>query len=155
MFSHIDGKGNARMVDVTVKDDVVRVARAEGFIHLRRKTIDAIREDRVKKGNVLNTAVIAGVMAAKRTSELIPLCHPLQVTSISINFEVLDDKIKAVCEVKYIGKTGVEMEALTGVSVALLTVWDMVKSMEKDESGQYPLTEISGIRVVEKLKKEK
>ncbi len=155
MFSHIDDKGRAKMVDVSAKDDVVRVARAEGFIRLRKETVDAIREDRIKKGNVLNTAIVAGVMAAKRTSELIPLCHPLQITGVWMDFEILDDRIKAVCEVRYVGKTGVEMEALIGVSVALLTVWDMVKSLEKDENGQYPSTEIFGVRVVEKLKKEK
>jgi len=155
MFSHIDEKGKARMVDVTEKRDVLRIARAEGYIRLRKDTVMAIEENRVEKGNVLNTATIAGILAVKKTSYLIPMCHPLQITGVKIDFDVFEDRIRAVCEVKYTGKTGVEMEALTGVSAALLTIWDMVKSMEKDENGQYPETEIYGIRVVEKLKKEK
>ena len=152
MFTHINKEGNARMVDVTEKNDVLRIARAEGYIHLKKETIKAIKDDQVEKGNVLNTAIIAGIMAVKKTSELIPMCHPLQITGVDIDFEVYDDKIKATCEVKYIGKTGVEMEALTGVTVSLLTIWDMVKSLEKDENGQYPRTRIEGIRVIEKRK---
>ncbi len=155
MFTHIDESGRAGMVDVTSKDDVVRIAKAEGYIHLKKETVRAIKENRVEKGNVLNTAVIAGTMAVKKTSELIPMCHPLQITGIEIDFDILDDRIRATCQVKYIGKTGVEMEALTGVSAALLTIWDMVKSAEKDERGQYPSTKITDIRVVEKVKKEK
>jgi len=154
MFSHIHN-GRARMVDISGKDDVVRIARAEGKIYLKKDTIKAILENRVAKGNVVNTAIVAGTMAAKRTSELIPMCHPLQITSINIDFEFFENYIKAVCEVKNVGKTGVEMEALVGVTNALLTVWDMVKSLEKDEEGQYPETEISEIRVVEKVKQEK
>ena len=155
MFTHIDESGRARMVDVTSKNDVLRIATAEGYIHLKKETVRAIQENRVGKGNVLNTAVIAGTMAVKRTSDLIPMCHPLQITGIEIDFEIFQDRIKATCQVKYTGKTGVEMEALVGVSVALLTVWDMVKSMEKDEKGQYPFTKITDIRVVEKVKREK
>ncbi|AIY90560.1 Molybdenum cofactor biosynthesis protein MoaC [Geoglobus acetivorans] len=142
------------MVDVSKKEDVLRVARAEGYILLRKETIRAILENRVAKGNVLNTAIVAGTIAVKKTSELIPLCHPLQITSVSIDFEVHEDRIKAVCEVKYVGKTGVEMEALVGVTNALLTVWDMVKSLEKDEKGQYPFTRITDVRVVEKIKEK-
>lgn len=155
MFTHIDGEGKARMVDVSEKRDVVRVARAEGRIRLKKETVKAVLANRVAKGNVLNTATVAGILAAKRTSELIPMCHPLQLSSVSIDFEVLEDCIKAVCEVKYVGKTGVEMEALVGVTTALLTIWDMVKSLEKDEDGQYPVTRISDVRVVEKVKREK
>ncbi len=155
MFSHIDERGMARMVDVSEKRDVVRVARAEGRIYLRRETIEAIAENRVAKGNVLNTATVAGILAVKKTSELIPMCHPLQISSVSIDFDLFEDSIKAVCEVKYVGKTGVEMEALVGVTTALLTVWDMVKSLEKDGEGQYPVTRISDVRVVEKVKREK
>ncbi|WP_456370013.1 cyclic pyranopterin monophosphate synthase MoaC [Geoglobus sp.] len=155
MFTHIDDSGRARMVDVSGKDSVVRVARAEGKIYLRKETVDAILSNRVAKGNVLNTATVAGILAAKKTSELIPMCHPLQISSVSVDFEVFEKGVKAVCEVRYVGKTGVEMEALVGVTTALLTVWDMVKSLEKDENGQYPVTEISGVRVVEKIKREK
>ncbi|WP_456478784.1 cyclic pyranopterin monophosphate synthase MoaC [Geoglobus ahangari] len=155
MFTHIDDSGRARMVDVSGKDDVVRVARAEGVIYLKESTVDAIRENRVAKGNVLNTATVAGILAAKKTSELIPMCHPLQISSVSVDFELLENGVRAVCEVKYVGKTGVEMEALVGVTTALLTVWDMVKSLEKDGGGQYPVTRISDVRVVEKVKREK
>lgn len=154
MLSHIDESGNARMVDVSQKKDVLRIARAEGFIHLRKETIDAIVNQKVDKGNVLNTATVAGILAVKKTSELIPMCHPLPITSVKITFETYDDRIKATCEVKYTGKTGVEMEALVGVSTALLTLWDMVKALEKDENGQYPETKISDIRVLEKVKSD-
>ena len=152
MLTHIDKDGKAKMVDISGKDDVVRVAVAEGIIRLKKETIEAIRENKVAKGNVLNTAVIAGILAAKKTYELIPMCHPIPITKVSVDFEVNDSFIKAVCEVKSIGKTGVEMEALVGVSTALLTIWDMVKSIEKDESGNYPHTEIVGVKVVKKEK---
>ncbi len=152
MLTHIDKDGKAKMVDISGKDDVVRVAVAEGIIRLKKETIEAIRENKVAKGNVLNTAVIAGILAAKKTYELIPMCHPIPITKVSVDFEVNDNFIKAVCEVKSIGKTGVEMEALVGVSTALLTIWDMVKSIEKDESGNYPHTEIVGVKVVKKEK---
>lgn len=155
MFTHIDDSGRARMVDVSGKDSIVRIARAEGKIYLRKETVEAILSNKVAKGNVLNTATVAGILAAKKTSELIPMCHPLQISSVSVDFEVLENCVKAVCEVRYVGKTGVEMEALVGVTAALLTVWDMVKSLEKDVNGQYPVTEISGVRVVEKIKREK
>ncbi len=149
-FTHIED-GRVRMVDVTAKDTVFRKARAEGFIKLGRETIEAIRENRVAKGDVLTTANVAAVMAVKKTPELIPMCHPLPITGVKVEFEVLDEGIKASCEVKCTAKTGVEMEALTGVSVALLTIWDMVKSLEKVD-GQYPHTAIEWIRVVEKVK---
>ncbi len=153
MLTHIDEKGKAKMVDISGKKDVVRIAIAEGVIRLKRETIEAIKENKVAKGNVLNTAVIAGILAAKKTHELIPMCHPIPITNVSIDFEINENFIKAVCEVKSIGKTGVEMEALVGVSTALLTVWDMVKSLEKDESGNYPYTKIDGIKVVKKEKR--
>ncbi len=155
MFSHVDKNGKARMVDISDKRDIVRIARAEGRIYLKKDTIKAILENKVAKGNVINTAVVAGTIAVKKTPELIPMCHPLEITSINISFEFFEDNIRAVCEVKSVGKTGVEMEALVGVTNALLTVWDMVKSLEKDEKGQYPVTKISEIRVVEKVKQEK
>lgn len=141
-----------QMVDVTGKEDVVRIAKAEGFIRLKPETVKAIRDNKVPKGDVLSTANIAGILAVKKTPELIPMCHPIPITSVSIEFDVLDDGVKVTCTVKSIGKTGVEMEALTGVSVALLTVWDMVKALEKDEKGNYPHTRIEYVRVVEKIK---
>lgn len=140
------------MVDVTEKREVVRVAKAEGFIRLKRETVKAIKENRVPKGDVLSTANIAGILAVKKTPELIPMCHPIPITSVSMEFEVVDEGVKVSCTVKSVGKTGVEMEALTGVSTALLTIWDMVKALEKDESGNYPHTRIEYVRVIEKIK---
>lgn len=151
MFSHLSDKG-VKMVDITPKKPTVRTAVAEGKIELKKDTIALIKEDKITKGNVLTTAQIAAIQAVKKTPALIPLCHELPINKIDIDFEIYDDSIKAMCMVKTESKTGVEMEALTGVSVALLTIWDMVKSNEKDSSGQYPSTEIYGIRV---LKKEK
>ena len=152
MLTHVDDKG-VKMVDISKKDDVERFCVAEGYIKLKPETIKLIKEHKIKKGNVLTTAQIAGILAVKKTYELIPMCHPLPITSINIDFEIFEDKIKAVCSVKTTYKTGIEMEALTGVSIALLTIWDMVKSAEKDENGQYKTAEIFGIRVVEKVKR--
>lgn len=150
-FTHIE-EDKVRMVDVSEKKDVTRIAVAEGFIKLRSSTINAILNREVAKGNVIAAANIAGVMAVKKTPELIPMCHPIPITSVKFDFDVEKDGVKVTCTVKSKGKTGVEMEALTGVSVALLTIWDMVKSMEKDEYGNYPETSIEVIRVVEKIK---
>ena len=111
-----------------------------------------IQNEEIKKGNVLTTAQIAGIQAVKNTSSIIPLCHPLALTGIELDFEVKENEIIARCAVNTLGKTGVEMEAITGVSVALLTVWDMVKAVEKDEDGQYPDTRISDIKVIKKEK---
>ncbi len=152
MLTHVDDKG-VKMVDISKKEDVERFCVAEGYIKLKPETIKLIKEQKIKKGNVLTTAQIAGILAVKKTHELIPMCHPLPITSVNIDFEVFEDKIKAMCSVKTTYKTGIEMEALTGVSIALLTIWDMVKSAEKDENGQYKTAEIFGIRVVEKIKK--
>ena len=118
------------------------------------ETIQKITDKEIIKGDVLTTAQVAGIMAVKNTSNIIPMCHPLPITAIKINFEILDAEIKAETIVKTTYKTGIEMESLTGVTVALLTIWDMVKAVEKDEDGQYPNTEIYGIKVVEKIKKE-
>jgi cyclic pyranopterin phosphate synthase len=152
-FSHLDGE-KVRMVDISEKDDVYRTAIAEGFIRLKKETIEAIKKREIAKGNVITIANIAGVMAVKKTAELIPLCHQIPLTSINFDFEIRDDGIRVICNVKSIGKTGVEMEALTGVSIALLTIWDMVKSIEKDEAGNYPWTQIEKIRVVKKSKEQ-
>ena len=152
MLTHVDDKG-VKMVDISKKDDVERFCVAEGYIKLKPETIKLIKEHKIKKGNVLTTAQIAGILAVKKTYELIPMCHPIPITSVNIEFEIFEDRIKAICSVKTTYKTGIEMEALTGVSIALLTIWDMVKSAEKDENGQYKVAEIFGIRVVEKIKK--
>ncbi len=152
-FTHVEN-GKVRMVDVSGKEESVRTASAEGFIRLRRETAEAILKNEVAKGNVLATANVAGVMAVKKTSEIIPMCHPLPITSVAFDFDVVIGDVSGVkvrCSVKTVAKTGVEMEAITGVSAALLTIWDMVKSLEKDERGQYPETAIEGIRVVEKV----
>jgi cyclic pyranopterin phosphate synthase len=150
-FTHIQD-GHARMVDISGKGEVSRFATASGKIFLRPETLAAIREGTVTKGNVLATARIAATLAVKETPRIIPFCHTIPVTGITIGFEEEADSILATVTVSSVGKTGVEMEALTGVSVALLTIWDMVKSAEKDEQGQYPVTHIDGIRVVEKRK---
>ncbi len=143
---------DVKMVDVTEKKDVFRLAKAEGFIRLKKETLNAIREGKIEKGDVFSVAGVAGINAVKKTPELIPMCHPLPITSVNFDFELVEGGVKVSCEVKTTAKTGVEMEALTGVSVALLTVWDMVKSLEK-EDGFYPNTAIEWIKVVKKVKR--
>ena len=150
-FTHLTDSG-VHMVEVGDKIDQKRTAIASGKIMLDSKTIEMIQNEEIKKGNVLTTAQIAGIQAVKNTSTIIPLCHPLNLTGIEIDFEIEKTEITAICSVNMRGKTGVEMEAITGVSVALLTIWDMVKAVEKDEFGQYPDTKITDIQV---LKKEK
>jgi cyclic pyranopterin monophosphate synthase len=150
-FTHLTDKG-VKMVEVGDKTDVKRTATAKGKINLQNSTISLIKNEEIKKGNVLTTAQIAAISAIKSTHHLIPLCHPLKITGIDVDFDVRDNYIETVVTVRCDGKTGVEMEALTGASVALLTIWDMVKSVEKDENGQYPLTSISDIIVSEKRK---
>ncbi len=131
-FSHFDEKGNAFMVDVSQKDETSRVAVAEGYIRVNRQVYEAIEGKTVKKGDVLTVAQVAGIMGTKKTAELIPMCHLLNLSNAKVTFEMMPDtlQVKAVCTVKTEGKTGVEMEALTGVSVALLTIYDMDKAME-------------------------
>jgi len=131
-LTHIDGDGAAHMVDVSGKDDTVREAHAEGRIAMKMEVLEAIKANAMKKGDVLATARIAGIMAAKKTSDLIPLCHPLALTKVAVDFAFLDDGIKVSSMARLTGKTGVEMEALTACSVALLTIYDMSKAMQKD-----------------------
>ncbi|HXX55187.1 MAG TPA: cyclic pyranopterin monophosphate synthase MoaC [Methanoregula sp.] len=150
-FTHIEDN-RARMVDISGKGDVAREATAEGKIYLRPETLRAIREGTVVKGNVLATARVAATLAVKKVPDLIPMCHQIPISSVTVDFIEEEGCILATVRVKTTGKTGVEMEALTGVSVTLLTVWDMVKSAEKDADGQYPVTTINDIRVVEKRK---
>lgn len=151
-FTHLNEKNEVHMVDVTPKPDVPREATASGRIYLRQETLKAIAEGTVVKGNVLATAQVAGTMAVKQTWALIPMCHPIPVGAVTVSFIQTSEYIEVSCRVKTFGKTGIEMEALTGASVALLTIWDMVKSAEKDENGQYPVTRIEDIHVVEKIK---
>ena len=150
-FTHIRNE-QAQMVDISAKDDVIREAVAAGKILLRPETLAAIREGTVVKGNVLATARVAATLSVKNTPALIPMCHQIPISSISVDFSEGEGYIETTVRVKTTGKTGVEMEALTGVSVALLTIWDMVKSAEKDVRGQYPCTRIDDIRVIEKRK---
>jgi cyclic pyranopterin phosphate synthase len=131
-LSHIDKDGRARMVDVGDKPESQRIARAVGSISLNRKTISLVRDGMMKKGDVITVAEIAGIQAAKNTSQLIPLCHNLLLTKVEVTCRVEKDGIRAESMVKCTGQTGVEMEALTAVSVALLTVYDMCKAVDKE-----------------------
>lgn len=142
----------AGMVDITEKQTVFRRATATGSIQLQEDTVEAIKRGLVKKGDVLTTARLAAILAVKDTPRLIPMCHTIPVTGLEVNFEIEERRIKATVTVTSEGKTGVEMEALTGVAAALLNVWDMVKYLEKDATGNYPKTEIETIRVIEKRK---
>ena len=146
-LTHIDAQGNAVMVDVGGKEITDRVAVAKGIIRMQRATFDAIAGGTAKKGDVLGVARVAGIMAAKRTSELIPLCHPLMLTKCTVDFKLHPDlpAVEAICTAQVSGKTGVEMEALTGVSTALLTIYDMCKAIDRAmEIGEIHLAEKSG-----------
>ena len=133
-LSHVDTAGNARMVDVGSKPVQKRTASASGLIRMEALTLAAIRDDRVKKGNVLAVARIAGIQAAKATSGLIPLCHQLPLDSVQIEFTLDQEGVRATCTVSCQARTGVEMEALTGTSLALLTIYDMCKAIDKSMS---------------------
>ena len=141
-----------KQVDVSGKPMVRREAVARGFIKLKPETIRMIREGRVEKGDPLQVAKLGGINAVKFTPILLPLCHQLKIDNVAIETRLMDDGIEVLAKVKAFERTGVEMEALTAVSIALLNIWDVVKAYEKDERGQYPETEISGIKVLEKLK---
>ena len=146
-LTHIDKNGKACMVDVSQESDTDRFARASGMIFASKKVIDAIASGAVQKGDALAAAKIAGIMAAKKTSDLIPLCHPLLLSKISVDFTLCPERgaIRCECSVKLSGKTGAEMEALTGVSVALLTIYDMCKAIDKTmEISEIHLEEKSG-----------
>jgi cyclic pyranopterin phosphate synthase len=130
-LSHIDPQGKANMVDVGAKPDQVRIAKASGFITLQPETVRLIKENLVKKGDVITVAEIAGVQAAKETPRLIPLCHNLMLTKVEVKGLLKDNGIRIESMVKCTGKTGVEMEALTAVSIALLTIYDMCKAVDK------------------------
>ena len=142
------------MIDISEKDTIPRMATASGRIKLKKETIERIKNSQVKKGDVITIAKIAAINSVKKVPDLIPLCHPIPINNIEIDFEIENDTtIKVSCKVKSIAQTGVEMEALTGVGVALLNIWDVVKMYEKDEKGQYPSTLIYDIKVEEKIKK--
>lgn len=141
--THIDANGNAHMVDVSAKSETARTAVAEGWIRVGPAVASAVQQGLLAKGDVLSVAQLAGIMGAKRTADLIPLCHPLPLSHCSVVFTLEEDSIRAECTARTVNRTGVEMEALTGVSVALLTVYDMCKSMDKG-------MEITGVRLLEK-----
>lgn len=130
-LSHTDEKGKANMVDVSIKNIQDRIARATGKIFMQNETISLIRDNQMKKGDVLTVAEIAGIQAAKQTSTLIPLCHPLQITKVEVKTELTDEGVIVHTMARCTGQTGVEMEALTAASVALLTIYDMCKAVDK------------------------
>lgn len=142
-FTHFNESGRAHMVEVTHKDDTVRVAVARGTIRMKKETIKIIKEGLVRKGDVLSVAQVGGIMAAKKTGDLIPMCHNIFITGADIRFNISEDEIAIESEVKTVGKTGVEMEALTAVSLAALTIYDMCKAVDKDMV-------ISDIRLIKK-----
>jgi cyclic pyranopterin monophosphate synthase len=150
-FTHLTEKG-VHMVEVGEKTHQKRKAIATGKIKLQEKTIAMIENQEIKKGNVLTTAQIAAIQGVKNTASMIPLCHPLNITGIEVDFEVNANEIHCTVSANSVGQTGIEMEAITGVSVGLLTIWDMVKAVEKDADGQYPDTAITDIRVIKKEK---
>ena len=144
-LSHVDEKGKANMVDVGAKADQKRVAKATGHITLKPETIQLIQDNSMKKGDVLTIAEIAGIQGGKKTSELIPLCHPLQITKLDVKAIIDETGVRVNSEARCVGKTGIEMEALTAVTVALLTVYDMCKAVDKD-------MDMDEVRLVEKTK---
>ncbi|MBY9007298.1 MAG: cyclic pyranopterin monophosphate synthase MoaC [Candidatus Lokiarchaeota archaeon] len=141
------------MIDIANKKDITRIAKASGKIYLKQETINKIKNKEVKKGDVETIAKIAAINGVKKVPEIIPLCHPIPIMKIDIEYNYNQDhSITVYCIVKSIAKTGVEMEALTGVSLALLNIWDLVKMYEKNEEGQYPSTIIKDIKVEKKIK---
>jgi len=144
------------IIDISEKKEIFRFARAKGIIKLRKESIERIKNKEIEKGDVFQVAEISGILAVKKTPELIPYCHNINISNVHLKFGIdeNENKIHVICEVKAISKTGVEMEALIGCSTALLTIWDMCKKYEKDENGQYPHTKIENIEVLEKIKIE-
>ncbi|MGH7930200.1 MAG: cyclic pyranopterin monophosphate synthase MoaC [Candidatus Binatia bacterium] len=146
-LSHLDEQGRARMVDVSEKEVTSRIAVARGTIHLRSETLELIREGKVEKGDVFSVARVAGIMAAKKTSELIPMCHPLNITSVEIELtpESQPPRVEIEASVRVSGKTGVEMEAMTAVAAAGLTIYDMCKAVDREMTiGEIRLVKKSG-----------
>ncbi|MCU0860202.1 MAG: cyclic pyranopterin monophosphate synthase MoaC [Thermoplasmata archaeon] len=142
----------ARMVDVGDKAVVRREATAEGFLVLKPSTVEAVSKGTVKKGDVMTASKLAGIQAAKSTSSILPLCHQIPLSSVEVEVVPEGDRLRSRCTVRADYRTGVEMEALVGVTVALLNAWDMVKYLEKDEAGQYRDAKITDVRVIEKRK---
>ncbi|WP_336339357.1 cyclic pyranopterin monophosphate synthase MoaC [Haloarcula brevis] len=149
-FTHVDDEGDAQMVDVGDKAESQRRAVARGRIRLTESTLAAIDADEVEKGDVLTTARIGAIQAVKHTWETVPMCHQIPITNVEVEFTVGDEAVATTVAVETVGKTGCEMEALEGVTTGLNVVWDMVKANEKDSDGEYPMTAIEDVRVVEK-----
>ena len=147
-------KDPVKMIDVSEKKTVYRSATAAGRIKLKTTTIKQIKEAGIKKGDPLTVAEIAAILAVKKTPELIPLCHNIPIGQVDVTYSLAEDSVEATCTVVTHAQTGVEMEALIGVTTALLNIWDMTKYLEKDENGQYPDTVITDVRVLEKRKGE-
>ncbi|MHA1269779.1 MAG: cyclic pyranopterin monophosphate synthase MoaC [Candidatus Helarchaeota archaeon] len=149
-------KSKISMIDISNKEDILRIATAEGKIFLKQDTIKKILNNKIKKGDVLTAAELAAISAVKKTPDLIVLAHPIPIMKTDINFEINEDNnyILSRVTVKSIAKTGVELEAITGVMISLLTIWDFTKYLEKNETGQYPTTKISDVRVIKKQKLE-
>jgi cyclic pyranopterin monophosphate synthase len=156
-LSHLDEQGRAKMVDVSDKDISSRIAVARGTIHMRTETLALILDDKIEKGDVFSVARVAGIMAAKKTSELIPMCHPLNITSVEIDLTPAKDpaRVEIEASVRVSGKTGVEMEAMTAVAVAGLTIYDMCKAVDREMSiGEIRLVKKSGGKSGTFLRKE-
>ncbi len=151
-LTHTDDDGAVDMVDVGSKPDTNRRAVAEGMIHLRPETINAVENNTVEKGDVLATARIGAIQAVKHTWETVPMCHQIPITNVATSFDIGTTQITLRVTVETTGKTGCEMEALEGVTTGLNVIWDMVKAAEKDTDGQYPDTRIEDVTVVEKEK---
>lgn len=143
---------SVKMIDISGKAPVLREASAAGTIILKESTISKIKSGTLEKGDVMSVARVAAIQAVKRTPDSVPLCHPIPIEQITVDFQVADASVSVTVSVKAFAKTGVEMEALSGVSAALLNVWDMTKKYEKDNKGQYPSTSIREIRVLSKRK---
>ena len=143
-LTHMDEDGSARMVDISAKAETQRMAKAEALVSMQDSTLKAIRDANLPKGDVLSTARLAGIMAAKQTGNLIPLCHPLPLTYVDLSFTFIDGGVKVISETRTAAKTGVEMEALTAASVAALTIYDMAKAIDREMT-------IHGVRLLEKV----
>ena len=142
------------MIDITGKPTIIREAMASGKIILSKDTLNLIKENKVEKGNVIEICSVAAIMGVKKTPEILPHAHNIPIESVDVNVDIEEDGLRMTVKVKTTAKTGVEMDALSGVLAGLLTVWDMVKKYEKDDKGQYPFTRIEDVRVISKIKRD-
>lgn len=142
------------MIDITGKPTIIREAMASGKIILSKDTLNLIKENKVEKGNVIEICSVAAIMGVKKTPEILPHAHNIPIESVEVNVDIEEDGLRITVKVKTTAKTGVEMDALSGVLAGLLTVWDMVKKYEKDDKGQYPFTRIEDVKVISKIKRD-